>query len=47
MTDMLVAISLAITRDGSSGGVIRVATITADGVERRMFSGDEIPSIIN
>ena len=30
-------------RDGSSGGVIRQAIITKDGVERRLIRGDEIP----
>ena len=37
------AISLAINRDGSSGGVIRLACITKDGVERHVLTGDQIP----
>ncbi|XP_077510420.1 proteasome subunit beta type-6-like [Amblyomma americanum] len=37
------AISLAIVRDGSSGGVIRLGVITKDGVERKVLTGDEIP----
>ena len=31
-------------RDGSSGGVIRTAVITKDGVERDMVPGDKLPS---
>lgn len=30
-------------RDGSSGGVIRLAIITKNGVERKIKSGKEIP----
>lgn len=37
------ALSLAIARDGSSGGVVRLAIITKDGVERRCVLGDELP----
>ena len=37
------AISLAINRDGSSGGVVRLAAITKDGVERFLLTGDQIP----
>ncbi|WAR13861.1 PSB6-like protein [Mya arenaria] len=37
------AISLAINRDGSSGGVIRLACITKDGVERHVLTGDQLP----
>eukprot|EP00297_Palpitomonas_bilix_P018024 CAMPEP_0113890768 /NCGR_PEP_ID=MMETSP0780_2-20120614/14344_1 /TAXON_ID=652834 /ORGANISM="Palpitomonas bilix" /LENGTH=194 /DNA_ID=CAMNT_0000880231 /DNA_START=250 /DNA_END=834 /DNA_ORIENTATION=+ /assembly_acc=CAM_ASM_000599 len=37
------AISLAISLDSSSGGVARVTIITEDGVERKTFSGDELP----
>ena len=40
---VLKAVALAINRDGSSGGVVRLAIITKDGVERRLFTGDEIP----
>eukprot|EP01126_Amoeba_proteus_P048473 TRINITY_DN55_c0_g1_i7.p1 TRINITY_DN55_c0_g1~~TRINITY_DN55_c0_g1_i7.p1 ORF type:complete len:226 (-),score=15.70 TRINITY_DN55_c0_g1_i7:145-822(-) len=36
-------ISLAIARDGSSGGGIRTAVITASGVEREMIPGDRLP----
>lgn len=31
------------SRDGSSGGVIRTAVITKDGVERQMIPGDKLP----
>ncbi|KAJ1974762.1 Proteasome subunit beta type-1 [Dimargaris xerosporica] len=37
------AISLAMARDGSSGGTIRMAVITADGVERLFVPGDQLP----
>lgn len=30
-------------RDGSSGGVIRMAVITPEGVERKFFAGEDIP----
>jgi 20S proteasome subunit beta 1 len=32
------------SRDGSSGGVIRLAVITEDGVERLFVPGDELPT---
>jgi len=32
------------SRDGSSGGVIRLAIITKDGVERKFIAGDDLPS---
>ncbi|KAI9324600.1 nucleophile aminohydrolase [Zopfochytrium polystomum] len=38
------AISLAMSRDGSSGGVIRLAVITKDGVERIFTPGDQLPT---
>lgn len=31
------------SRDGSSGGVIRMAVITEDGVERLFVPGNELP----
>ncbi|KAJ2234014.1 Proteasome subunit beta type-1 [Coemansia sp. RSA 485] len=37
------AVSLAMTRDGSSGGVVRLAVITKDGVERFIVSGEQLP----
>ena len=37
------ALSHAMDRDGSSGGVIRMAVITQHGVERLLLSGQEIP----
>merc|ERR1712002_1236220 len=36
-------LTLALTRDGSSGGVVRVAVITKEGVERRVFLHNELP----
>ena len=38
------ALALAMSRDGSSGGVIRICTINAEGVERTMFHGLDIPT---
>lgn len=37
------SVSLAMTRDGSSGGVVRLAVITKDGVERIFVPGDKLP----
>ncbi|KAG0164618.1 Proteasome subunit beta type-1 [Apophysomyces sp. BC1034] len=37
------SLSLAMSRDGSSGGVIRLAVITRDGVERLFVPGTELP----
>ncbi|XP_074097207.1 proteasome beta1 subunit [Cotesia typhae] len=36
-------LALAMSRDGSSGGVIRLGIITEAGVERRVILGDELP----
>ncbi|XP_076472645.1 proteasome subunit beta type-6-like [Babylonia areolata] len=41
------AVSLAINRDGSSGGIIRMAAITKDGVERFTLTGDQIPKFFD
>ena len=38
------ALALAMSRDGSSGGVIRLCTVNAEGVQRQMFKGPDIPS---
>uniref|UniRef100_A0A1A8GA64 Proteasome subunit beta n=1 Tax=Nothobranchius korthausae TaxID=1143690 RepID=A0A1A8GA64_9TELE len=37
------ALALAMERDGSSGGVIRLATISEAGVERRVILGNQLP----
>jgi len=37
-------LALAMARDGSSGGVIRMAVITEDGVERLFVPGNELPT---
>ncbi|ERN12539.1 hypothetical protein AMTRI_Chr01g136560 [Amborella trichopoda] len=37
------AVSLAIARDGASGGVVRTVIINKDGVKRRFFPGDALP----
>ncbi|KAF7355156.1 Proteasome subunit beta [Mycena sanguinolenta] len=36
-------LSLAMARDGSSGGVIRMCVITEEGVERLFIPGNELP----
>lgn len=42
------ALALAMSRDGSSGGTIRMVVITEDGVERIFVPGNEVclPSLI-
>lgn len=37
------AISLALARDSSSGGCIRLVTITKDGAAHKYISGDKVP----
>ncbi|XP_008323753.1 proteasome subunit beta type-6 [Cynoglossus semilaevis] len=37
------ALSLAMERDGSSGGVIRLASISEEGVERKVILGNQLP----
>ena len=37
------ALALAMSRDGSSGGTIRMCVITEDGVERLFVPGDKLP----
>ncbi|PWZ03277.1 proteasome-domain-containing protein [Testicularia cyperi] len=39
------ALSLAMRRDGSSGGTIRMVDITEDGVERHFIPGDQLPEL--
>ncbi|KAF7246075.1 hypothetical protein EG68_10039 [Paragonimus skrjabini miyazakii] len=36
-------VALAINRDGSSGGCVRLAIISKDGVERRLIKGNDVP----
>ncbi|KAK3019830.1 hypothetical protein RJ639_005132 [Escallonia herrerae] len=37
------AVSLAIARDGASGGVVRTVIINSDGVTRNFYPGDSLP----
>lgn len=37
------AVSLAIARDGASGGVVRTVTINSEGVTRKFCPGDKLP----
>lgn len=39
----LLALALAMSRDGSSGGTIRMAVIQESGVERIFIPGDKLP----
>jgi 20S proteasome subunit beta 1 len=41
----VLGVALAMSRDGSSGGVIRMACITKDGVERFVLTGKDIPKV--
>lgn len=41
--DRWLALSLAMARDGSSGGCIRMCVITQDKVERHFIPGNELP----
>jgi 20S proteasome subunit beta 1 len=36
-------LALAMSRDGSSGGVIRTVTIDRTGIERKFVAGDRLP----
>lgn len=38
------AVALAITRDGGSGGVIRLSCVSEKGIEEQVISGDKIPT---
>ena len=38
------SLALAMSRDGSSGGVIRLAVIDRSGVQRHLISGSELPT---
>ena len=41
----LTAVSLAMSRDGSSGGVIRTVVIDKDGIHREMVPFDKLPRL--
>ena len=41
------ALSHAMARDGSSGGVARVVVIDEEGVDRQFTAGDALPFMIN
>jgi len=41
------ALSLAMGRDGSSGGVMRTVVVNAQGVKREMVPFDQVPSFIH
>jgi hypothetical protein len=40
---LVTALSLAMSRDGSSGGTIRMADISEKGVERHFVPGNNLP----
>ncbi|CAG8486785.1 18822_t:CDS:2, partial [Gigaspora rosea] len=37
------AVTLAMSRDGSSGGCVRIAIINEDGVKKHFFPGNQLP----
>ncbi|KAF2283529.1 hypothetical protein GH714_011852 [Hevea brasiliensis] len=37
------AVSLAMARDGASGGVVRTVIINSEGVTRNFYPGDKLP----
>lgn len=41
---LFLAVALAMSRDGSSGGIIRLAAIDEEGIERRVILGNELPT---
>uniref|UniRef100_A0A8C9U3K3 Proteasome subunit beta n=1 Tax=Scleropages formosus TaxID=113540 RepID=A0A8C9U3K3_SCLFO len=41
------SLTLAMERDGSSGGVARLAVITEEGLERRVILGNELPKFFS
>ena len=43
LLELISALSLAIARDGSSGGIARLAVITEDGIERKTILNPELP----
>ena len=43
LSQEITALALAMSRDGSSGGVIRMCVITEDNVERMFVPGNELP----
>mmetsp|Transcript_3457 Transcript_3457/g.5840 ORF Transcript_3457/g.5840 Transcript_3457/m.5840 type:complete len:128 (-) Transcript_3457:1284-1667(-) len=43
---VLKGIAHAMARDGSSGGIIRLVTVSKDGVSRKVFQGKEIPLVL-
>ena len=38
------ALALAMSRDGSSGGLARLVTLTKAGAERKLINHDDIPA---
>lgn len=40
---VLKTIALAMSKDGSSGGCVRLGVITKDGIERKVVLGNELP----
>ena len=40
------ALALAASRDGSSGGLLRLVTVSAAGAERRLIPGDQVGFLV-
>lgn len=41
--ELMLSCALTMCRDGSSGGIARLVTLSKDGAERRLIKGDDIP----
>lgn len=46
-SNFLVALSLAMNRDGSSGGVAYLVTIDEHGTEEKVVLGDDLPTFFD
>lgn len=44
---VLKGLTLAIARDGSSGGCVRIGIINKDGCKKKLFMGNELPQFYN
>lgn len=42
-SSFIIAVTLALNRDGSSGGCVRLGTITKDGIDRKVVLHNELP----
>lgn len=47
LSNSLVALSLAMNRDGSSGGVAYIVTIDEHGTEEKVVLGNDLPTFFD